>query len=49
MVIGNCVDLNREFTIAVVYWNDETLIPGYCIDTVTSDDLVRLVIRFVFR
>jgi hypothetical protein len=42
MVNGDCADLSGDFTIEVLDWDDETVIPGYCFDAVLSDDVVRL-------
>jgi hypothetical protein len=42
MVHANCVDLSGDFRIDVDHWHGETVIPGYCVDAVISDNLVRL-------
>jgi hypothetical protein len=42
MVMRDCVDLSGDFEIEVLNWNGETVVPGYCIDTVISGNVVRL-------
>jgi hypothetical protein len=42
MVHDDCADLSGDFSIEVLDWSDESMIPGYCVDTVISGHLVRL-------
>jgi hypothetical protein len=42
MVYYDCADLSGDFIIEVLDWTDKTMIPGFCVDTVISDNLVRL-------
>jgi hypothetical protein len=42
MVDDDCADLSGDFIIEVSDWNDEAVIPGYCVDAVISGNCVRL-------
>jgi hypothetical protein len=42
MVRKGCIDLSGGFCIEVDNWKSGTVIPGYCLDTVISGNLVRL-------
>jgi hypothetical protein len=42
MVDGDCGDLSGDFSLEVRDWTEESMIRGYCVDTVISDTFVRL-------
>jgi hypothetical protein len=42
MVHSDCADLRGDFSLEVLDWTDESIIRGYCVDTVISDTIVRL-------
>jgi hypothetical protein len=42
MLAGDCADLRPDFAVEVLNWNGETVIPGYCVDIVLSENWVRL-------
>jgi hypothetical protein len=42
MVIGDSADLSGGFEIEVLNWNEEIVIPGYCVEVKLSCNLIRL-------
>jgi hypothetical protein len=42
MIHGDCVDLSGDFSIEVLDWTDESMIPGYCVDAAISGNSVRM-------